>query len=409
MNRFFLMAGLLMMTSHLCVSQNMWCDVDKQIESAKQNGTFDQFLRQVKEREQNPTFHTRSEKSYQVVVHVVSRDFYQPISKTQVIQQIDVLNSDFAGRGQNIKNLLDEFKPLVANTGIKFCLATTDPDGHPTEGITYTLTDIPDIALLFEQGHRVIQYDELGGKTGWDPTRYINIWLGEFGSFLGSASIPGMANYPEEIGVVIDIRAFGALGNSSANGFYDRGHTLSHEMGHFFGLLHIWGGNTNTCDDSDEVEDTPNAAQPYYYCPSGQQMSCGTSNMYQNFMDLTDDRCLAAFTLGQAARMQATIDVYYPDLDVASCQSVIQPFDPWWDELIWAYDYHSNQYVIYHPNGYADNIEIDVFSSDGRLMLHDAWGSNQSYRLDINVFPVGVYVVRVSDGEHEEVRKVVSY
>src|SRR6185503_15207931 len=108
---------------------------------------------------------------------------------------------------------------------------------------------------------------------------------------------------------------------------------------------HIWGGGSVTCNDSDEVDDTPNAAGPYFQCPSGIQQSCGADNMYQNFMDQTDDRCLAAFTKGQSARMNASIDVFYPNLSIEGpCHTVINPFQKWYDELIWAYDRGSGKY-----------------------------------------------------------------
>ncbi len=407
-----LVASSLIFISNLSVSQLIWCNEDSLLKEIRQNGLYDQFLNLVKAQEKNPSINTRSEIWYQVVVHVVARESYQRISEAQVIQQLDVLNNDFAGRGRNINNLPEEFRPLVANTEIRFCLASVDPAGNPTDGITYTLTDVRDIALQATgpNGQRSIFYDQLGGKTGWDPSRYINIWVGEYGSFLGSASFPGAPFFPEEIGLLIDIRAFGALGDAAANGFYGRGHTLTHEMGHFFGLLHIWGGNTNTCDDSDDVDDTPNTSGPHFDCPSGRQQSCGVSNMYQNFMDLTDDRCLAAFTHGQSARMHATINVFYPDLGAEGpCHSVIQPFESWWAELMWAHDRSSRQYVIYHPDGYSRNIQLDVFSVDGRLILHDSWEGNQSYLLDLNSNASGIYFVRISDGQHDKIRKVVSY
>ena len=53
---------------------------------------------------------------------------------------------------------------------------------------------------------------------------------------------------------------------------------------------------------------------PYYDCPQGLQESCGTSDMYQNFMDFTDDRCLAAFTHDQVMMMQTTAAAFYPCL-----------------------------------------------------------------------------------------------
>ncbi len=411
MRQLYLFGFLLIST--LGETQSIWCNVDSMLNESKVNGTYDLFLNKVHAQQQIQSIKPRTEVWFQVVVHIVLREDARPISAAQVIQQIDVLNNDFAGKGENISHLLPEFEPLIADTGIRFCLATSDPQGKPTNGITNTFTTFTNIALRKAPGpeNRVaIHYTQYGGKTGWDPTKYINIWVGEYGSILGSAHFPGTAPHPEEIGLVIDPRAFGSLGDAAFHDFYDRGHTLTHEMGHFFGLFHIWGGNMDVCDDSDDIDDTPNQLGPYFNCPSGTQMSCGVSNMYQNFMDLTDDRCLAAFTHGQSDRMHASIDAFYPNLGIEGpCHPTNLSFDTWYNQLIWAYDHSSRQYVIYHPDGYSAQIQVDVFSDDGRLILHDKWEDDQTYLLDLNSQASGIYFVRLSDGQHDMVRKVVSY
>ena len=296
---------MLLMLPLLMAGQGNRCDVDQRFNLTKENPVYQSFLSRIEHGTTPGNIEPRSESYFPVVIHVVMREPLQHVSVAQAIQQLDVLNADFAARGNNIEKLRDEFRPLVGDAQMKFCLATVDPQGQPTSGITHTATTVQDIALQTGDGGRIaIHWDELGGKTGWDPTRYINIWIGEYGGILGSASFPGMANYPEEIGLIIDPKYFGSIGAAGNSGFYSGGHTLTHEMGHFFGLKHIWGqGTGEDCNDSDEIEDTPNAAGPYYDCPQGLQESCGTSDMYQNFMDFTDDRCLAAFTHDQVMHM----------------------------------------------------------------------------------------------------------
>lgn len=395
-----------------CISfaeaQVRWCDLDNRLAEIKENGAYDIFLQQLNVYHDQHQIRPRSQKWMQVVVHIVTPD-PQSISIAQVVQQIDVLNNDFAKMGENILKLNDEFESLATDTEIRFCLASTDPDGNPTNGITYTITDQENIALERDMnGRYVLYYDQLGGKTGWDPERYINIWVAEFGNgILGYASLPGTAPYPEETGLVIDPNNFGAFGNGQP--YNDRGHTLTHEMGHYFGLLHIWGDDDDSCSDSDEVEDTPNAQGPYLGCPAGVQTSCGVSNMYENFMDLTDDRCLAAFTHGQAMRMHATIDLFYPDLDTQEpCHRETDSFDEWWDQLVWSYDASSKEYVLYHPGIYSGNYEIDIFSADGRRIARDHMVYQQSFLIDPGTVP-GIYFVRISDGRNYHIRKVSVY
>lgn len=398
--------------SHLCAAQDNWCDVDHRFDFSTQNQAYQKFLERIHAREANSQIETRTNKYFPVVIHVVAIDPYQPVSLAQALNQLDVLNEDFAGKGKNIDKLLSTFSSLVADAGMHFCLATVDPDGNPTSGITFTQTDVNNIATQTGPGGRIaIHYDQLGGKSGWDPSRYINIWVGDYGSILGSASFPGMAQYPEEIGLIMDIEHFGSIGDAGQSGYFGRGHTLTHEMGHFLGLRHIWGSGVEyRCDDSDDIDDTPNASGPYYGCPSGEQISCDESNMYQNFMDLTDDRCLAAFTHDQAVRMQAVVDEYYPALAVeGTCTSDASSFDLWFDDLQWSHDASSNKYVIYGNEEWASRKDVEVFSTDGKLVRSDVWDDQRSYLLDLNGISAGVYVVKISDNQKSDTRKIVVY
>lgn len=382
--------------------QNNWCLSEDQ--TILRHDVRQEYIERMQEYATDNWLQARSEKWIRVVVHVVTDDPYD-VTRAEVLHQIDVLNRDFEGKGENVVKLPDEFKDLVADSGIRFCLADTDPEGNPATGITYTETDVTGIALQRDiHGNYILYYDHLGGKSGWDPERYINIWVASFGNgLIGFATLPGTASFPEEMGIVIDPSAFGSLGPDMP--FLDRGHTLTHEMGHYLGLLHIWGSESDSCEDSDEIEDTPNSEGPYLGCPNGIQVSCGERNMYQNFMDLTDDRCLAAFTHGQAARMNSMIELFYPDLTAtAPCTPQSDDFDQWSDELIWAYDSQSREYVVYSPEYFQNELTIDVFSTDGRLVLHDTWDGLQTYLIDIGV--PGVYFVRLLNGTSQHVRKI---
>ena len=407
-----LLMYMLIVLSHLCAAQDNWCDVDRRYNFSADNPVFQQFRERIHERERLSQIENRSDKYFPVVIHVVAIDPYQPVSLGQALNQLDVLNEDFAGKGKNIGKLLSAFSSLVADAGMHFCLASVDPDGQPTSGITFTHTDVNNIATQTGPGGRIaIHYDQLGGKSGWDPSRYINIWVGEYGDILGSASFPGMAQYSEEIGIIMDIEHFGSIGDAGQSGYFGRGHTLTHEMGHFFGLQHIWGsGVAYTCDDSDDIDDTPNASGPYYGCPDGEQLSCDVSNMYHNFMDFTDDRCLAAFTHDQVSRMQATVAEYYPGIAVeGSCSSDAASFDIWFYDLQWAHDASSNKYIIYGNDEWTGKREIDVFSTDGKLVLSDVWDDQLSYLLDLNGVGAGVYIVQISDNQKSNTRKIVVY
>jgi len=392
-------------------AQSPSCAMEERMNSDKEKYLFEKYIHSIKNNPLEKKIRSRSEKWLPVVVHVVTND-PQSVSYAQVVHQIEVLNNDFAKKSNNILKLREEFRDLAADTEIRFCLASVDPEGNPTNGVTYTTTELDNIALERDMnGRYVVYYDQLGGKTGWDHQRYINIWVAEYGnSILGYGSLPGTAPYPEEIGLVIDPSYFGSLGHTAGSSQYTSGHTLTHEMGHFLGLLHIWGVERNSCTDSDEVEDTPNADGAYVGCPSGVRESCGVSNMYQNFMDMTDDRCLAAFTHGQSQRMHTTLDLFYPEMaQSVSCQNTIAAFDAWLADVVWAFDAESRQYVLYHNDIYSGSLQIDVYSIDGKRLISQEVNSLRSYFIDLNGVAAGVYLVRLSNDESYETRKIVVY
>lgn len=76
-----------------------------------------------------------------VVVHVIWHDPNENISDAQIQSQIDILNEDF--RLLNSDSLTDThpFWIYTADAEIEFCLASRDPSGNTTTGITRTFTD----------------------------------------------------------------------------------------------------------------------------------------------------------------------------------------------------------------------------------------------------------------------------
>jgi hypothetical protein len=172
---------------------------------------------------------------------------------------------------------------------------------QPTTGVTYTKTTVTSFPL-----DNTIKSTAQGGKDIWDRNNYLNIWTGRLsGSVLGYAQMPGGPAGSD--GVVVDYRYFGTQGTGSQSP-YNRGRTATHEVGHWFGLWHIWG-DANCGNDF--VNDTPVSQDANYGCPAYPQISCnnGANNnteggdMHMNYMDYTDDRCMYMFTSGQKARM----------------------------------------------------------------------------------------------------------
>ncbi|GAB2602053.1 hypothetical protein GCM10027190_57130 [Spirosoma areae] len=254
-----------------------------------------------------------------IIVHVVHNGeavgVGRNISQAQVQAQLATLNEDFRRRPgtRGFNN-----NPVGTDIEIEFCLAALNRQGQPMSE--------PGIDRI--NGNRASWgRDDIEGVlkpgTYWNPEKYYNIWIMDLnepfaggGQLLGYAQFPSQSNLPgipssgpaSTDGVVVDYRSFGNAekGNfPSMRAPYNLGRTLTHETGHWLGLRHIWGDTS--CGD-DFCADTPPQASESRGCPTG-RVSCGTTNMVQNYMDYSDDICMNIFTLDQKARIRAVMDV----------------------------------------------------------------------------------------------------
>ncbi|MDQ1160599.1 hypothetical protein QE422_000967 [Chryseobacterium sp. SORGH_AS 447] len=258
-----------------------------------------------------------------VVVHVIhSGQAYgvaQNISDEQVQSQITVMNNDFRkltgtpGFNSN---------PVGADIMIQFALAKVDPNGNPTNGI--------DRVNMCQESWTTAQVDaNVKPATIWDPTQYMNMWSVKFGG--ASANILGYAQFPSNSGVVgvpaggaanTDgvVANYGTFGSSdygtnfTLGAPYDKGRTMTHEVGHFLGLRHIWGDDDATDPNglacaTDYCNDTPPAHKANGSCATPiASCTSGLFEMVENYMDYTNDTCMNIFTLEQKARMTAVMN-----------------------------------------------------------------------------------------------------
>ncbi|MFC5409401.1 zinc metalloprotease [Larkinella bovis] len=246
-----------------------------------------------------------------VVVHVLYNKDEFNISDEKIASQLAVLNQDFRKKNPDHTATPAEFAHLVADVGIEFYLATKDPDGKPTSGITRTRSTvdgwdgktpgaqqpIDDLALYFTSQ---------GGHDAWPADRYLNIWVAELSNRNGELALAGYAQFPggdaRLDGVVVDPRVFGTLPPLVEE--HRLGRTTTHEIGHWLNLIHIFA-NSGNCQSTDQVDDTPAASGPYTGKPTYPQYACGQSSLFMNFMDNVDDEAMYMFTSGQKARMRA--------------------------------------------------------------------------------------------------------
>lgn len=266
-------------------------------------------IRNVLEHETTPPLQNRSSLTLPIVVHVVWHNPTDNISDQQILSQLSALNRDFSLTNPSNGLIPALFQPLAADMEINFCLAQRDPNGLPTTGINRVQTALPFIGDRIINGRKAICYTADGGANAWDPNQYINIWIGARQFFPAEAAFPG-GTIPAEDGIIADPRYFGTTGTAAQNQPYHLGHTITHEMGHYLNLYHLWGPNLpGACNQSDEVEDTPTQSKTYLNeCPTHPQISCGSPDMFMNFMNFTDDACMAMFSLGQKQRAWHTLN-----------------------------------------------------------------------------------------------------
>ncbi len=234
------------------------------------------------------------------------------ISNDQILSQIEVLNEDFRRLNPDTNNTPSIFKSIAADTKFTFCLASFDPDGQATDGITRHYSS----SLPFDANNS-LQNRRLKAYGYWPADQYLNIWVTElqddilgYATFPSDIDIDGLSNSPSDIytdGIVIDHRTFGNNAGTSLGGNYNNGRTTTHEVGHWLGLYHIWGDDDD-CISPDYCDDTPSQQFASDGCPS-EKASCTQRDMFENYMDYSYDACMNLFTEDQKNRMRSVIEL----------------------------------------------------------------------------------------------------
>ena len=244
-----------------------------------------------------------------VVVHVVYKTPAQNVSEEQINGQIAVLNADFRLQNADLSTVPAPFKPLAGDARLQFELATLDPQGNTTNGVTRTQTDKSE----FRSVDNDIKFKSEGGADAWPRDKYLNIWVGPRILDSNGRGILGYAQFPggpaDTDGVVILHSAFGTTGTAAPP--FNLGRTTTHEIGHWLNLRHIWGDDGGGCSGSDLVADTPNQGGPNYGKPTFPSVSCDNGpngDLFMNYMDYVDDAAMVMFTQGQVSRMHAALD-----------------------------------------------------------------------------------------------------
>ena len=389
----------------------------------KQQAEFEFQLREFQNKNQGQNLRV-TDKVYRipVVVHVIhnnSSNFVgglnnTNISEDQIKNQVRVLNEDYRKKvGTNGFNS----NPVGADMEIEFELATKDPKGNATNGITRTYN---------AQTSFDLQYDGvvLANLIHWDYEKYLNIWVVKakngtigYSEFPYDSNLIGLESTIDDIagqqifdGVIINYTNFGtACGNcGTLSSNYNLGRTVTHEVGHWLGLLHPNGDEI--CGD-DYCNDTPQIERMNDGTTCNKLISnCGgviRTNLIEDYMDYSPDRCMNIFTLDQKNRTRVALQ------NSLRRKRLLQSLEPLEEK--------ETLFISIEPNPVTNfskvkalfkgekNVNISVFDMRGILIYEDTYDGQKSniYAMKTEKLRVGTYIVRVTAGSESSSQRIV--
>ncbi len=258
-----------------------------------------------------------------VVVHVIHDYGSEYVPDNSILSDLASWNVYYAKQNADTSEVYTHcpnFVPYIGNPHIRLHLATIDPNGNHTKGITRRRS------YLTYTGDEQAKYDD------WPSDKYVNIWLVNNMSRVHHFD-DAYTHLPTDVASIPYYD--GTLCLYEYAGSYK---TINHELGHFFNLYHTWGLSDSAavaCGD-DEVDDTPPTKGHLfsgctYSLPSSNSNSiydtACAENYYkiyldihgndslvnypdtantQNIMDFTF--CDRMFTKGQVERMHASLN-----------------------------------------------------------------------------------------------------
>jgi PKD repeat protein len=230
-----------------------------------------------------------------IVFHVLHQNGAENITDEQIYDCVRGINEDFRKLNKDTSAIVQAFKGIAADMEIQVALPTLDPNGNCTNGVDRIFT---------EQTNRGTNASKL---NQWPRNKYLNIWVVK----AISSGAAGYAYYPASTvgnpaidGIVVLNNYVGSIGTSVQG----RSRTLTHEIGHYLNLPHLWGSTNDpavqsNCNSDDGIADTPNTIG-WESCNLG-GTTCGSLDNVQNYMEYS--YCSRMFTAGQGSRMRATM------------------------------------------------------------------------------------------------------
>jgi hypothetical protein len=363
-----------------------------------------------------------------VVVHVVYNTPQENLADSVIFNQLAVLNNDYSRLNADTVNMRDVFAPIVGvDSRIRFVLANTDPQGNPTNGITRTSTTKTTFFSLSSGGlAEGVKSTANGGMDPWDQTKYLNIWVCDMSipiigpAILGYAVPPsGLPNWDPAAnngigdGVVIQYQVFGSNNpnviNLGTSTYIAKGRTPVHEVGHYLGLRHIWGDETN-CTGIDGIADTPKASDASQQDCDATKNSCldtianiDMPDMIENYMDYSAETCQNSFTMDQVKFMRWVIRSKRTNIATLSYTSLNKLNDK--NDIILSPNPSNEVLNVINKKGNKINY-INVYNAHGIKVFSNIYNSDNPM-LNTNHLSDGIYFIELQSQNNFHIKKFI--
>ncbi len=394
------------------------------------------FNQKVEEYKQNLATGKVQQNNYTIpiVVHIIhggqAVGTYPNLSQAQVNSQFTVLNHDYAGTGVHANSVPAVFSGLVANTGIQFCPVTIDPQGNPLpepgiDRVNYNVKGFADPASMPTKAALMAFMDSVAmPATIWDVNKYLNVWVTDkhagitllgHSTFPIGTPLPGFSPTGTALkdGIWCSGYSFGSQGSWPLYVNYNYGRTLTHEIGHWLGVMHVWGDSicrTDYCNDTPPAA-AANSGSPSHPLHMGLCPGDTSGEMFMNFMDYSNDYNKYMFTPDQVARMQTTMltGTYRTQMGTHGVCNAVGIENRRSDFSVSIFPVPCRDNLFIEPKfSSGKNLNISLISLLGQILDQQVIKNSQGdvIRLDIRPYEKGIYLLEINDGTSSLVRKI---
>jgi len=427
------MSSLLAQHREKCATTDVLHDLENRFPGAE-NAFKQSFIQAQRHAE---TMQERGGGSTIYDIPVVFHVLYNPSTPAQNIpdatisRQIEIMNRDFSAANTDLSNLRSVFGINAVDAQIRFHLAYVDPQGNATTGIERRSTTTSFAFDIF--GGTIpnkMKFYSQGGLNAWPTDKYMNIWVCDMASPFFGVAVLGFAfppidqtNWPAgstaaqgEDGLCIQyqfigdnnaaLNALGAPFSTDAN----KGRTVVHESGHYFGLRHTWGdkgdpltGAASCNGDDDGINDTP-------FCGSNSQSTgcvntkntCGAGtagdlpDMWENYMDYSKETCQILFTPEQVGHMRATLDIPTQRGSLATWEALlgVQNISDFSNAVHIAPNPTQHFIQINWSNNY-NFTHLEIINAKGQIVMSTNIMQANTQQIDASMFSNGVYNLKM--------------